>query len=568
MLALKLYAAAGHATPEMKLISKGGKVGTASKVIAGLKQDKALLQSGDAHSIFSGFAADAWLANWDTVGNNPAAGKGWDNIQFGPDGTAYRIDAGGALAHKGAGGKKSESEWGDNVIEVDTLLNASINANTAKAFQKMTPADIKASVSKVVGISDLTIRALVNQFGPGSIADKQALASKLIARKKSLASKYPETVVKAKKKAPVFDPGKLGSAPDFLNWKGQGQHGPASSEFRNKANQDGVNLLLQIAQKGDISAIQNAKLALIDANTGQKVGECLALEHPSQYVRGFAQQLINEIDFQLNPPKVFRFEGDSPIKALHDAFPVNPDVAGATQKLGKYLILGKSDVFPMGELAQMKKAVWQNGITQETYVSVANKALASIPQLQKDSLKSYTGGGYSSQNGSLWKGNPSGAAKSASEALHVHGHSITPGNVLSRKIDLHGADLDMMVGKDLVSGKPGQEGSGGAVGLILQEPAIQSTSIRPSSWSGNVHLKMTVGPGVKGIYVGTGTHNSDGVGKGGFSNHPGEHEIVLPPNTRMLVKKVLKSPSGGDADGFGSGPHYIVEVLILPNDQE
>lgn len=571
MLALKLYEAAGQPVPEMKLISKGGKVGTASRVIEGLEKNKNLLRSGEAKQIFDGFAADAWLANWDVVGNNPAAGKGWDNIQFGPDGKAYRIDAGGALAHKGTGAKKGAHEWTDHVVELKTLRDPSVNANTAKAFAKMSDADIAASVAKVVSVTDAQIRALVSTLGPGSAAEKKALADRLIARRNSIAGQVPTAKPGAKakkpKKAPVFDPSKLGTPPDFMNWSGPGKHGPATSEFRNKANQEGVNRLLKIAQAGDIEAIKKTKLPLIDANTGAVTGEAFVLDHPSQYVRSYAQQLINEIDMQLNPPKAFRFRGDSGIKAIHDRFPVNPNVATAAEKLGKYVVLGHSEVFPTSELAALEKHTYKNGkLTMGTYVAKANAAIKQMPKLQKDALKSYTGGGYSSQNKSLWSGNPTGAAKSASEALNTYSHEIIPGTILSRKIDLSGQDLEAMVGKDLVATttKPGQVGLSGATGKVLQEPAIMSTSISPDVWSGNVHLKLTVGPGVKGMYVGKGTNNADGVGSSGFSNHPGEKEVILPPNCRMLVQKVVKS-NYGDEDGFGVGSSYVVEALILPN---
>ena len=80
------------------------------------------------------------------------------------------------------------------------------------------------------------------------------------------------------------------------------------------------------------------------------------------------------------------------------------------------------------------------------------------------------------------------------------------------------------------------------------------------SWSGNVHLKMTVGPGVKGLWVGKGSANG-----GTISTHSSEDEMLLPPNTRMLVQKV-SAPSSEDKDGFGGagGGITIVEVLILP----
>lgn len=86
-----------------------------------------------------------------------------------------------------------------------------------------------------------------------------------------------------------------------------------------------------------------------------------------------------------------------------------------------------------------------------------------------------------------------------------------------------------------------------------------STSIRPSSWSGNVHLKLHIGPGVKGLWVGHGSL-PDG---GAASKHSGEDEMILPPNTRLLI---MSSKKGGmkDEDGFGGSSSHVIECLVLP----
>ena len=89
-----------------------------------------------------------------------------------------------------------------------------------------------------------------------------------------------------------------------------------------------------------------------------------------------------------------------------------------------------------------------------------------------------------------------------------------------------------------------------------------STSIRPSSWSGNVQLKLHVGPGVKGLWVGKG---SLGAGSA-LSLNSSEDELILPPNTRLLILSVKKS-NGGDADGFGAGSSHVIEAVILPTQQ-
>lgn len=548
LLASKLYELAGVAAAQCKLISKDGKVGIASKIIDGVKESKEALLAGKAKGLLSGFAVDAWLANWDTVGNNPA--KGFDNILIAPDGSAVRIDAGGALQYGGAGGKKQA--FGKEVIELKTMLDPEKNANTAAVFNKLTPHDIAASVKKVAIIPDADIINLVKKYGPGNAAENEKLADLLIARKADMIKQYPSVATgnaaageKAKKKI-VFDPSKLGQVPDFLNWKGVGQSGPATLHDKNVANQEAVNKLLEVAKSGSIEAIKNLQMPFYDKH-GTVTHTIAALDHPSQHVKGYAQQLINEIEIQLHPPRPFRWSGNSPLAALDVSYPKVKNIsAGGLNKLGYYIKLGKPGTLSNEVAGIHQKLSWKAGtLKRSTYKKAAQAVTAKLPKQQKDALKSYTGSGYQQINKSLWSGNPDGAAKSAEEALLTLGHEVIPGTILSRKINISGADLDALKK---------------SAGLILQEPAVMSTSLRPSCWNGNVHFKMTVGPGVKGLYVGTGSM-ADG---SALSLHSGEDELILPPNTRMLVQAVKASEPGGDEDGFGETSVWTVEVLILP----
>lgn len=350
----------------------------------------------------------------------------------------------------------------------------------------------------------------------------------------------------APKKNPKFDPKKLSEPPSFAKWGTTGQPGPSSSAAVNQANQDAVQAILQTAKSGQISAIEALKFPVVDKSTGAVTGNVPALKHPSQWVKGYAQQAINEIDQQLNPPKVFRLDGSNPVTSLSASYPAHSgSLAGAAvKKLGYYVVLGNPGTISNKDVGITATSSAKNGkLTINTYAKQAQEQIAKMPKQQRDAVKSYTGSGYNAINGSLWTGNPTGAAKSAAQALKTLSHDIQPGTILSRKINLSGSDLADMIK---------------AQGKILQEPAVSSTSISPDVWSGNVHFKMTVGPGVKGLYVGPGS-NPDG---GSLSSHGSEREMLLPPNTRMLVQSV-KQQTSKDPDGFNSGS-YLVEVLILP----
>lgn len=539
VLAAKLYALAGLSAQDCMLVSKGGKTAIATKWV-NIQKAPSPSALAAADGALAGFAVDAWLGNWDVVG------LAFDNLQIGPDGKAHRVDAGGSLEYRAQGEKKP---FGPKVDELETLRDAGKNAQAAAVFKGMTKADMTASAAKVLAISDVAIRAMVNQYGPGDAAAKAKLAETLIARKKDIAAKFPEAA--KKKKPPTFKPEEISAPPSFLNWGGSGKSGPSSKEFLNKANEDAVQSIFAAAKTGDVEAVKKLTAPVFDKGTGAVTGQQSVLYHPSQHVSGYAQQAINEINYQLNPPKQFRFDGGHPLHSLNAAYPSHKGApsSAAAQKLGKFIMLGEPGVIALADLALPAKITHAEGggtLSVHTYAKQAQAAIAKMPATQKQAVKSYTGNSYHAMNGSLWDGNPTGAAKAAGEALHTLGHDIEPGTILSRHLSLHGKDLNDILG---------------SVGKVLQEPAIMSTSIRPSSWIRNVQFKLHVGPGVKGLWVG---YNSLPGGEA-LSKNAGEDEMVLPPGTRLLVLSVRKG--GKDADGFGAhGQQHVIEAIILPTE--
>jgi len=76
------------------------------------------------------------------------------------------------------------------------MLDPSISPNAAAVFGLMSEAEIKASVAKVVALSDEAIQKTVLLNGYGTLAEREALASTLIARKGFLAATYPDVIQK------------------------------------------------------------------------------------------------------------------------------------------------------------------------------------------------------------------------------------------------------------------------------------------------------------------------------------------------------------------------------------
>ena len=183
LLAAKLYELAGVKIPELRAIKTPYGPGLASKIIPGLVSDKNAVR-GHADAL-AGFAADAWLANWDV------AGLEFDNLLHHPGkNEAYRVDTGGALEWRAMGAPKGK-HFGEDAGEMRTLRDRSMNPNSAEIFEKMPDEMLRASIDRVLRIPDDAIRQTVAKYGHGTGQQKQALAAKLIARKNSLGKYRP-----------------------------------------------------------------------------------------------------------------------------------------------------------------------------------------------------------------------------------------------------------------------------------------------------------------------------------------------------------------------------------------
>ena len=125
-----------------------------------------------------GFVADAWLANWDSVG---VGSSKYDNI-LDLDGKAVRVDVGGSLLFRATGGPKGD-KFGKVVTELEGLRDPSLNPVAATVYGDMTPEEINASAQAVVGISDNAIEEAVKARFPDDWGLASELAGKLIARR-------------------------------------------------------------------------------------------------------------------------------------------------------------------------------------------------------------------------------------------------------------------------------------------------------------------------------------------------------------------------------------------------
>lgn len=153
-------------------------------------------------------------------------------------------------------------------------------------------------------------------------------------------------------------------------------------------------------------------------------------------------------------------------------------------------------------------------LMQKGYASY-EKAPAAV----QNAIKKFTGPYSSSINDDMvsTKGNPkSPMSKNAAKAVAKYSVDLPEGMFLSRKYTYQTGP-----GKHLV---PGQ---------VIFSNTIHSTSVDPDVWSGQTHMHITIGKGVKGLPA---EH---------FSSHKSEKEVVMGAGQRYVVTKYEPPDSSG-----------------------
>ena len=195
-----LYAYAQVPVPTVRVIKFQGKDAVMSDWI-----DDATTMSWDEitkhKDVRAGFAADAWLANWDVVGLQA------DNLVKGPGNKAYRIDVGGSMLFRAQGKPKA---FPADVPELESMRNPSIAPQASKAFKKLTPTQLQNGVKMVGAVTDAQIDYAVDSVKlpkksadyPTSQFGKDAgdLPKMLKARLKARRDWLVEEVLEAEKK--------------------------------------------------------------------------------------------------------------------------------------------------------------------------------------------------------------------------------------------------------------------------------------------------------------------------------------------------------------------------------
>jgi len=548
LLATRLYALAGVATTSMRLVSQGGKIGVASKIVAGAKTDKGALLKGKADGLLSGFAVDAWLANWDTVGNNPAPGKGFDNIMIKADGSAVRIDAGGALLYGGAGGSKQT--FGDKVIELKTMLDPHKNPNTAAVFGKMSPGDIAASVAKVAAIPDAAIVDFCQKFGPGSETERQMLAARLVARKADMLTHYPLAAKKpsVKVEKPKPDPTKLkvdaGQLPplhDFMNWSGPGK--PISDKPYVQENVKDETALKQCALQGNLIALKNYQFAQVDKLTGQPTGVMLPIEqHPSNHVKAYHSDLVAALTAIAFPPERPRHLVPKLVDGIVDLSKTFPSKGrgstvanvAANERLAFWMLLGA--VANVDDFRPPHTPLISSKAKQAAHAAYAKLGPTSLAKRFINRVQS--SGSYNDyfRDGKV-KDSQGTDLIAMNQAIHAYATEQPAGTTIHKWINMSAAQVKALVATP--------------EGTVFENAGSMCCSTSPTGTSGFGPHRMVIryAPGAKGV---------DSFGSGAFGS---EAEITTLPGARYMIlsSKMVHCPVKGKQ-------RLELEVLMLPPD--
>lgn len=579
VLAAKLYELAGVTGPISRMAERDGKVGIASLMDPTLKHDAAALSAGKVHSVKSGFAADAWLANYDV------AGLGFDNVMVKPNGQAVRIDVGAGMEYRAQGKKK---EFGPKVTENKTLLDPAVNAQSAAMFAGITPADITAGVAKIAAIDDDTLRATVMAYGPGDAANRQNLADTLIARKADLLEQYPaakkhtakaahmpwvhlrpgESIVEsgskfgvdwAKIKVPAsgWDASKIPAPPDFFT---NGSQGPthtwkSSKEHVNQANNADAKKIYDAATtEATASKVADLKFSQIDKESGNPTGTMLPFEqHPAAEIKEYFTQVKSELSAQTRATYKTVQNGSftqgystAAARLAKDFKPVDyAKFSAHTAKAADYLVLHKSAaaVLPSPDTGMFNEVDEVKSPLLAAFKTQSAQKFATLTEAEKKACKSYTGNAFVNWNEALRTGKTeSSHFKSAQPMVTAFKKAATDlpeGTVLWRGLG---------VGEDTYKS---------VTGSVIQDGSFQSCSFgdKPAFSGYKTWLKIHVGKGVKALHATNFSHFGSG-----------EREIILQNNVRYAVLAVHHHKNFVTSSGTSMGERTVVELLALPHE--
>jgi len=439
-------------------------------------------------------------------------------------------------------------------------------------FGKMGPADIAASVAKVAAISDDSILSYCMKYGPGDAAAKQAMAAKLIARKKDMLAQYPKAAkathgastnpddlswVKLNPGEKIIEHGtKFGASfvtieipPKGFNAEGIPKpyvYDKSGSQFVNAANTADIKSVYDTALAAkDPAAVLGLQYPEIVKATGEKTGKMLTIdEHPSKaYVKEYVNQVAAELGAQLKPTYKTEHRGSFSAGYSQAAAEIGDQVKAISHanfkhwanKAADYLVLDKQAGagVPVPE-AGMFKNVNLSDPEMVAFKKASDASYASLDSVAKSAAAIYTGNTkYQQWNSAMRLGEVDSKDFKDSEplrkAFHKAAVELPEGIILHRGISVGGDTYKSVIG------------------AVIQDGSFQSASYGDKSAFSSLksQLRLHIGKGVKGMMATT------------FSQYgAGEREVILHPNCRYVVMNVTDK-----------GGQHFVDILVLPHEE-
>ena len=342
------------------------------------------------------------------------------------------------------------------------------------------------------------------------------------------------------------DPASLPKPMDHFSIGTQGPNKKwlSSQEAINQANNENVNTIYELAKTGNISALENVKVAKVVDGKTEMVSPA---DHPAKTIGHYYTEVLAEVKAQTQPTfKQYTYGSASASYSEITASLTKkaPPVAygkfsTVKKKAADYLVLASgTTAVPVPKTGKGHFEELTSGSPKLNAFRAASKtAWANAPADGKQAAKSYTGTAYYSMNASMRAGNPDVASKKMIKALQAAAVPLPEGSILWRGIDV------------------GAETYKSVVGSVIQDGSVQSSSYgsKPAFGSKQTWLKIYTTKGTKGI---------DATIFSSFGS--GESEVILKNNIRYLVMKV-DDPGTGDAVGAAKNK-TVVHLLALPHD--
>lgn len=507
VLASKLYAEAGIEAPELHIITRNGKTGVASRYVEGLKQSKATLTGGKVQGVADGFVTDAWLANWDV------AGAGYDNLLI-KGNKAVRIDVGGALRYRAQGSLKGAA-FGKTVPELDSLLKATQNTQTASVFNAYSKAALDQGALRVMAIDDSTIRRLVDEYGPKNAAEANKLKTTLIARKRYIAKKY-------EKLSKAYEEARAAAITEARE-----DAAAALAELDQKISQAVKGIAYRQNQGVPLEAkdLQRANAAREELAGFLKVqGDHLTAESRAA-IEAYYEPWISDLQDAVKPGagKPAKWTG-----GWFKGYDKPPEVDVNRVKVEVF-----TDTGGRISKAQGNKILKDQGIST-SYSTTAPAAFKDLDDHHIRAIRAYTGSHYGEVNRALRS--PGATPRSTREYERLLNQSLAYSKKYAgestRGITLHGDDYKTFM--DTIEAAYSQ-------GKTWSDKGFMSTSKGArAAFSGNIRLHFE---GKTGVWVKP------------ISLHPSENEVLFGTDAKFLVTQISKKGGGEGAD------IYLTEVL-------